>query len=131
MTIKILVMKSGEDVIADVKEMMSKDNQVMGYFLHRPCVVTLESREAVDDVGEDGTIELEPEVKSEKTIRMHPWMPLAKESAIPLSTDWVVTMITPVDKVLEMYTKEVLPAYGKETDPTDSPDESVKTGLTD
>ena len=83
------------------------------------------------DDQETETIELDSEVKSEMKVRMHPWMPLAKESAIPLSTDWVVTMITPVDKVLDMYTKEVLPAYGKETDPTDSPDESVKTGLTD
>ena len=41
MTIKVLVMKSGEDVIADVQEMMSKDEQVLGYFLSKPCVVTL------------------------------------------------------------------------------------------
>ena len=33
MTIKVLVLKSGEDVIADVQEMMSSENQVMGYFL--------------------------------------------------------------------------------------------------
>ena len=30
MTIKVLVLKSGEDVIADVQEMMSSENQVMG-----------------------------------------------------------------------------------------------------
>ena len=34
MTIKVLVLKSGEDVIADVQEMMSSENQVMGYFLY-------------------------------------------------------------------------------------------------
>ena len=39
MTIKILVLKSGEDVIADIKEMMTSDNQVMGYILTKPCVV--------------------------------------------------------------------------------------------
>ena len=128
MTIKILVMKSGEDVIADVKEMMSKDEHVMGYFLHRPCVVTLESRSQMEG---DDTVELDSEVKSEMKVRMYPWMPLSKESTIPLSTDWIVTMITPVDKVLKMYTEEVLPAYGKETDTTDSSDEPVKTGLTD
>ena len=36
MTIKLLVLKSGEDVIADIKEMMTPDNKVMGYFLNRP-----------------------------------------------------------------------------------------------
>ena len=43
MTIKILVLKSGEDVIADIKEMMTSDNQVMGYLLTKPCVVKLVS----------------------------------------------------------------------------------------
>ena len=43
MTIKILVLKSGEDVIADIKEMMTSDNQVMGYILTKPCVVKLMS----------------------------------------------------------------------------------------
>ena len=33
MTIKILVLKSGEDVIADVKEMMTPDNKVWVTFL--------------------------------------------------------------------------------------------------
>ena len=39
MTIKILVLKSGEDVIADIKEMLTPDKKVMGYFMRRPCVV--------------------------------------------------------------------------------------------
>ena len=33
MTVKILLLKSGEDVIADVKEMVSPDEKVIGYFL--------------------------------------------------------------------------------------------------
>ena len=39
MTVKILLLKSGEDVIADVKEMVSPDKKVIGYFLDKPCVV--------------------------------------------------------------------------------------------
>ena len=70
------------------------------------------------------------ETKSEMSVRMHPWMPLAKEREIPLSTDWVVTMFTPVEKVLKMYKEDVLKTYGKD-DTTDSLDEPVKTGLTD
>ena len=41
MTIKILLLKSGEDVIADLKEMVSPDEKVIGYFLNKPCVVKL------------------------------------------------------------------------------------------
>ncbi len=41
MTVKILLLKSGEDVIADVKEMVSPDKKVIGYFLKKPCIVKL------------------------------------------------------------------------------------------
>ena len=113
MTIKVLVLKSGEDVIADVQEMMSSENQVMGYFLTKPCVVKLQAKETSSDVS----------------VRMHPWMPFAREKMIPLSTDWVVTMVTPVESIQEMYQKQVL-EDGKETDQTTDSDEQSKTGDT-
>ena len=114
MTIKVLVLKSGEDVIADVQEMMSSKNQVMGYFLTKPCVVKLQAKETSSDVS----------------VRMHPWMPFAREKMIPLSTDWVVTMVTPVESIQEMYEKQVLDD-GKETDQTTDSDEQSETSDTD
>ena len=124
MTIKILVLKSGEDVIADIKEMLTADKQVMGYLLNTPCVVKLISSAPLtaDEANPKS------ETKSEMSVRMHPWMPLAKEREIPLSTDWVVTMFTPVEKVLKMYKEDVLKAYDNTTD---SSDEQPKAGLTD
>ena len=127
MTIKILVLKSGEDVIADIKEMMTSDNQVMGYILTKPCVVKLVSSAPLTAEDDD---ESNTEGSSEVRIRMHPWAPLAKETQVPLSTDWVVTMFSPIDKVLDMYKKQVLKQNGK-TDTTDSSDKQSKVGLTD
>ena len=113
MTIKVLVLKSGEDVIADIQEMMSSENQVMGYFLNRPSVVKIQAKGDSQDVS----------------VRMHPWMPFAREKMIPLSTDWVVTMVTPVESIQEMYQKQVLDD-GKETDQTTDSDKQSKTGDT-
>ena len=129
MTIKILVLKSGEDVIADIKEMVTPDEKVMGYFLTRPCVVKLRSTAPL--TADEANPKTEP--KSEMSIQMFPWAPLAVEKDIPLTSDWVVTMITPVEKVLNMYKEDVLKAYGdnEETDPTDSSDISTEVGLTD
>ena len=110
MTIKILLLKSGEDVIADVKEMVSPDDKVIGYFLTKACVIKLLPKDTEGN-------------KRETSISMYPWMPLAKEKEIPLSTDWVVTMVTPVDKVEQMYKEDVL--NGKTTNKTDS---SIKQG---
>ena len=126
MTIKILVLKSGEDVIADIKEMMTPDNKVMGYLLTRPCVVKLVSTAPL--TAEDDDPSTDTEHSSEVRIRMHPWTPLAKEKEIPLTSEWVVTMITPIDKVLTMYKEQVLKENGNSTD---SIDEQPKTGLTD
>ena len=49
MTVKILLLKSGEDVIADVKEMVSPDEKVIGYFLNKPCVVKLIPKDSDDE----------------------------------------------------------------------------------
>ena len=114
MTIKVLVLKSGEDVIADVQEMMSSSDQVIGYFLNKPCVVKLQAKETNTDVS----------------VRMHPWMPIAREKMIPVSADWVVTMVTPVEKILEMYQKQVLDD-GKENDSTTDSDEQSETDNSD
>ena len=114
MTIKVLVLKSGEDVIADVQEMMSSENQVMGYFLNKPCVVKLQAKETNTDVS----------------VRMHPWMPIARETMIPVSADWVVTMVTPVEKIQEMYEKQVL-NDGKENDSTTDSNEQSETDNSD
>ena len=116
MTVKILLLKSGEDVITDVKEMVSSDDKVIGYFLSKPCIIKLIPKKSESD-------------KRETSITMYPWMPLAKEKEIPLSTDWVVTMVTPVDKVEQMYKEDVL--NGKTANQTDSSDESTKVSVTD
>ena len=127
MTVKILLLKSGEDVIADLKEMVSPDEKVIGYFLTKPCVVKLITKDSED------------ESKKETAIRMYPWMPLAKEKDIPLATDWVVTIVTPIEKVEQMYKEDVLNAKpfneetlnGKTTNKTNSPSQSTTISISD
>ena len=116
MTIKVLVLKSGEDVIAGVSEMMSPTEQVMGYFLDHPCVVILQAKGDMTD--------------SEVSVRMHPWMPIAREKMIPVAADWVVTMITPIEKIQEMYENQVL-KDGKENDSTTDSNEQFEASDTD
>ena len=48
-------------------------------------------------------------------VTLFPWMPLTKDNVIPLTSDWVVTMVTPTDKLNNMYLEDVL-NYGKEDD---------------
>ena len=114
MTVKILLLKSGEDVIADVKEMVSPDKKVIGYFLSKPCIIKLLPKKSEGD-------------KRETSISMYPWMPLAKEKDIPLPTDWVVTMVTPIEKVETMYKEDIL--NGQTTDQVDNSDKSTEVDI--
>ena len=57
MTVKILLLKSGEDVIADLREMVSPDEKVIGYFLSKPCVVKLIPKDSEDESKKETAFE--------------------------------------------------------------------------
>ena len=100
MTVKLAILKSGEDIVADIKEMIvgeGDDARVVGYHLNRPCGVSLNRKEIAIDDEEDKV-----------QIRLFPWCPLTKNEKIPITADWVVTIVDPVDKVKQMYETEVL-----------------------
>lgn len=90
MTLKIALLKSGEDVIADMQEMVV-DNKVVGYFFNNPYVVKLKN------------INSNIDNKTIADISLYPWMPLSKDKKIPITTDWVVTIVEPVTNLKEMY----------------------------
>ena len=102
MTIKLLLLKSGEDIVAEMQEMVVEE-KVVGYFLHKPCVVKMRDHKEVDD--EEVT---EEKQKSQFQVKFYPWIPLAKESVIPLTLEWVVTMVEPVDNLTKMFKEQVL-----------------------
>jgi|SRR6056300_252817 len=96
MNVKLVVLKSGEDVVAGLQEMIVKDS-VVGYFLKYPCRVNLFGEKS-DSNGNTNT---------PFQIQLTPWLPLSKDEVIPIPTDWVVTIVEPVDKLLDMYQKGV------------------------
>ena len=129
MTIKLLLLKSGEDIIADTTEMTvgeDEDRRVVGYFLNKPCVVKMRYPELLKEQSEGNN------KKAGYEVSLFPWMPLAVEETIPVVADWVITMVEPVIKLKEMYVKDVV-NYGKdgagEDNQTDGPDEQPKVNL--
>jgi len=106
MTVKLLLLKSGEDIIADIQEMVvddpnSEQKRVVGYFLRKPCVVKLK----------DASLAASQNTKKENAynVTMYPWIPLSKDKIIPLTTEWVITMVNPADQVKKMYEEDILP----------------------
>ena len=119
MTVKLAILKSGEDIVADIKEMIvgeGDDARVVGYVLSKPCGVSLNSK----------AIKIDDE-KDTYQLKLFPWCPLTKNEKIPITADWVVTIVDPIDKITQMYTKEVLengtsqsPSSDKQTDSSES-----------
>ena len=124
MAVKLAVLKSGEDVIADIREMMVGDEdtpddkkKVVGYYFIKPCGVTLKNKAIDVNESADDSYEL----------KLFPWCPLAKNDAIPMSTEWVVTLVEPVDKLKEMYETQVLDKF-KEVLKTREEEENASKG---
>ncbi len=117
MTIKLVLLKSGEELIADVKEMVVDETnpQVVGYFLNTPCLVSLKTDEVIT----------ENTVPQAFKVGMYPWLALSKDKTLPVPADWVVTMAEPIDNVTRMYVEDVLKNGRQNDQGTGTDDEST------
>ena len=121
MTVKLVLLKSGEDIIADVSEMVvgdenDKENppRVIGYYLNRPCIIRMTDSRNLPELQKG------KEQKQGYSVSLFPWMPLSKEDKIPIPADWMITMVEPVTKLSQMYDEDIA-NYGKD-DQSDSTD---------
>ena len=92
MTVKLLLMRSGEDVIADIQEMVVNE-KVVGYYLdcpHRAKLVTTENTK-------------EGNTTYKSKVQILPWVPLSKDRTIPVVADWVISMVEPIDNLKELF----------------------------
>ena len=120
MTIKLALLKSGEEIISDMSEMMSGtdgEGQVVGYFLKHPCRAILTSSDIQVNEGQEST-------RQPVSIKLIPWMPLSKDERIPVVADWVISIVEPQDKLLEMYTKAVKTYEERKSENSDTSEQS-------
>ena len=121
MTIKLMLLKSGEDIISDVSEMCvgtEEDRQVIGYNLNKPCVVRMRDPNVIKEDG--------PQKQSCFAVSLFPWMPLTKQEDIPVPADWMITMVEPIDKLKEMYIEDIV-EYGKDNQSDSTDDDSASS----
>ena len=103
MTIKLCLLKSGEDIITDLTEMRTEEGpqgKVIGYFFEKPCVVKMRNPQSQ---APDGNTQ-----KAGFEVSLFPWMPLTLETKIPVTADWLITMVEPTAKLKEMYIEDVV-----------------------
>jgi len=105
MAIKLILLKSGETIISDAKQLVSTsepegEKKVHSYILTKPHKVQIyKDYFSPSDEESDENNKQEHEVK----VSLSPWILLTDEENIHLQLDWVVTIVDPIDSLLKMY----------------------------
>ena len=103
MSIKVVKLKSGEDIIADVQEVQDKETKARQAFIFtHPYQVKIE-KELVPDVPERNQL-------YNGRILLERWQPLTIDEEIAVNPDWVVSIVEPILAVLEAYGQTLKPA---------------------
>lgn len=84
MSVKLLILKSYEDVIAEVT---AEDINGIWVEITNPFVTRLE---------DDNT-----------RIVFYPYIPLSKDKTIKIPSDWIVTIVEPIDEVKNSYLEQL------------------------
>ena len=95
MSVKLLLLKSGEQVISDVKELIRKDSdKVYGYVLHKPHeVVASKAVVLTEDASDDRNLE----------VTLSPWILLSEDKSMTVPQDWIITIVNPIESIVKMY----------------------------
>lgn len=102
MSIKLAILKTGETLIADIKELVS-DEKVCGYLLKSPQVVSIRKELVLIEQTEERNIN-----RGEVQVSLSPWIILTAEKEIPiLDLSYIVTLVEPVESVKQMYEEKV------------------------
>ena len=104
MSIKLVMLKSGEDLIADVKEIKSNE-EVIGYYFDDPLRLNF-SPEKEPEVLQESETSLK--YNSKISITFFPWVPFAAQrKQIPCSADRIVTIVKPQEQLVKLYEEKI------------------------
>ena len=120
MSIKIALLKSGESVIADIKELI-REEQVCGYLFKNPYVVHLMEQEPdYQFLSEESVPEPQEDEDEDGKVNVSfiPWIPLTTDKEIPVRYDWLVTVVSAAKQIEELY-EEMINGQDNQTDSTD------------
>ena len=98
MSIKLALLKSGDTLIAEAKEIVFEETkEIHSYYFENPHVITTRSKVMLTEE------EREPVNDFELDVVLSPWIVLSKDNKMAVPKDWVVTIVDPLDQVAQMY----------------------------
>ena len=98
MSIKLSLLKTGEQVISEMKELIAEgQDTVHAYLLENPHIVEIKDRQFVteDDKKRGGDFGID--------VALIPWIVLSKDKKMIIPIDTVLTIVEPLDSLTQMY----------------------------
>ena len=96
MSIKIAILKSQQQVIADFKEIISGENPV-AYLFKDPHLVDFNKFSLSQDEENQTSIE----------VSLSPWILASADKEIPVPINQVIAMVEPIESVKKMYLEKI------------------------
>jgi len=97
MAVKLALLKSGENVIADIMELVDENEKVVSLVFSNPYVVRLLTPELLIE----NSLGLQGEV--EHRVSYSPWIVLSQDKKIAVDPKWVVTIVEPHEWIKSSY----------------------------
>ena len=97
MSIKVAVLQSGEQIIAEMKEIVSKDRPI-AYLFKQPHKLVVNSPVYLTE---------EQNAKTSVEISLTKWIIVSEDDDVPVSVNQVVALVEPIDSVKKMYEEKV------------------------
>ena len=97
MSIKLTLLKSGEQIISEMKELVAEgEENPQAYLFDNPHVVTIKEQELIT---EDNI----PEQDYGINVSLVPWIILSKDKKMIIPIDTVLTVVEPLESVTQLY----------------------------
>ena len=102
MAVKLAILKSGENIVADIKNGFLGENLVC-YIFENPCLIDINGTYDIKYLEDEDNTE---ESSSPKvSISVSRWPALSDDVTVEVNSDWVITVVNPTEEVKNAYFK--------------------------
>ena len=101
MAVKLALLKSGEQVIADIMELVNEDDKVVSLVFSNPYVARLLTPELLME----NSLGLQDEI--EHKVAFSPWIVLSADKKMALDPKWIVTIVEPHEWIKTSYEEKM------------------------
>ena len=106
MSVQLALLKSGEDVISDIKEYRDSDDNLVSYLFKDPFTIKIKTSQLL----------VEDESTPKHEVIYYKWISLSKDTDIVVSPDWVVCITDPLDSIKKSYEERLNARRSNDTD---------------